>query len=146
MDKLHCVFRKVKNNRLLNRVQLVVDCFHAREQNVTKEQIREAIKNKFKKTHIILIKVKKLFGGGRTKGLALVYDNEEAMKKTEVVKRLNREAREKLPPKDRKRGGGKKKDGRKVKKVRKHKGLKQWGTARTQEKRLLAKQARKGGN
>lgn len=146
MDKLYCRFRKVKNNRLLNRVQMIVDCFHPRELNVTKEQLREAIRNKFKKNHVLLVDVKKLFGGGRTRGTALVYDNEEALKKVENYRRIDREAREKLPPKERKKtvSGGKKKEGRKVKKIRKHKGQKERGTKRTLEKRLAAKQARKG--
>jgi len=146
MDKLYCRFRKVKNNILLNRVQLVVDCFHPREMNVSKEQLREAIRAKFKKNHVLLVNVKKLFGGGRTKGMALVYDNEESMKKVETYRRIDREAREKLAPKDRKKSQpqGKKKEGRKVKKIKKHKNQKEWGTKKSQEKRLAAKQARKG--
>ena len=142
MDKLHCRFTKVKNNRLLNRVQMVVDCYHSAEQNVTKEQIREVIKNKFKKQHIVLIQVKKLFGGGRTKGIALVYDNEESLKKIETVRRVDREAKEKLAPKDRKKGG-KKKEGRKVKKVKKHQAIKKRGTTIRREKNLKRKQEKK---
>ena len=144
MDKLLIRFKKIKNNRLLNRVQMVVECYHNASQKVTKEQLRDAIKNKFKKSHIVLLQVKKLFGGGRTRGLALVYDNEESMNKIETHRRVAREAREKLPPKDRKKTQGKKKDTRKVKKMRKHKAQKQRGTAKVQEKRLAVKQARKG--
>lgn len=142
MDKLFCRFTKVKNNRLLSRVQMVVDVFHARNQKVTKEQIREVIKTKFKKPHVVLTQVKKLFGGGRTKGFALVYDTEEALKKTETERRVNREAREKLPPKDRKKAN-KKKEGRKVKKVKKHQALKKRGTARRLAKNLQVKQDKK---
>ena len=142
MDKIICKFKQVKNNRLLSRVQMIVDVYHHRNQNVTKEQIREVIKNKFKKQHVVLIHVKKLFGGGRTKGFALVYDNEEAMKKIENYRRLDREAREKLPPKDRKKSA-KKKEGRKVKKVKKHQSQKRKGTKRRQDKILERKQAKK---
>jgi len=142
MEKLICRFSKVKNNRLLNRVQMVVDVFHAREQKVTKENIRELIKNKFKKSHIVLLKVKKLFGGGRTKGHVLVYDNEEALKKTETQRRQDREAREKLAPKDRKKGG-KKKETRKVKKKLKHQNQKKRGTERRHTRNLERKQAKK---
>ena len=142
MDKLFCRFTKVKNNRLLNRVQMVVDVFHDRTQKVTKEQIREAIKLKFKKPHVVLINVKKLFGGGRTKGFALVYDNEESMKKIENYRRVEREEREKLPPKDRKKGS-KKKETRKVKKVKKHKGQKERGTKKRSDKNLAKKQEKK---
>lgn len=140
--KLICRFSKIKNNRLLNRVQMVVDCFHPREANVTKEQIKEAIKNKFKKNHIILTQVQKVFGGGRTKGFALVYDNEESLKKVEIERRLNREEREKLAPKDRKKNAPKKKEGRKVKKVKKHQKQKKRGTLRRQNKILERKQAK----
>ena len=142
MDKLHVRFTKVKNNRLLNRVQMVVDVFHARNQKVTKEQIREAIKGHFKKNHIVLVQVKKLFGGGRTKGYALVYDNEESMKRFETTRRLDREAREKLPPKDRKKSA-KKKDTRKVRKVKKHQNVKKRGTKKRQAKNLQVKQDKK---
>lgn len=142
MEKQIYKFTKVQNNRVLNRIQMVVDVYHPKELNVTKEQIRETIKGKFKKPHVIVINVKKLFGGGRTKGFALVYDNEEAMKKIETVKRLDREAREKLPPKDRKKSM-KKKEGRKTKKVRKHQTQKKRGTKKRQDKNLEKKQAKK---
>ena len=137
-----CKFTKVKNNRLLNRVQMVVDVYHNRSSTVTKENIRELIKNKFKKQHVILTQVKQLFGGGRTKGFALVYDNEESLKRIEGQRRQDREARERLPPKDRKKGG-KKKDGRKVKKVKKHLAQKKWGTKKRQDKNLEKKQQKK---
>ena len=121
---------------------MVVDCYHSNDSNVTKEQIREVIRNKFKKQHIVLIQVKKLFGGGRTKGIALVYDNEESLKRFENYRRIEREEREKLAPKDRKKGG-KKKDSRKVKKVKKHQNDKKRGTERRREKNLKRKQDKK---
>ena len=142
MEKLHCRFSKVKNNRLLNRTQMVVDVYHSSEGNVTKEQIREVLRQKFKKQHVVLIQVKKLFGGGRTKGIALVYDNEESMRKIENVKRLDREDRERLPPKDRKKSQ-KKKEGRKVKKVKKHQNNKKRGTQIRRDKDQKRKQDKK---
>ena len=141
MEKLHCRFTKVKNNRLLNRIQMIVDVFHDRSLNVTKEQIREVIRTKYKKQHVVLLNIQKLFGGGRTKGIALVYDNEEAMKRTETQKRLDREERERLAPKDRKKS--KKKDGRKVKKVKKHQKSKKRGTEKRLKKNLDRKQNKK---
>ena len=121
---------------------MVVDVYHDRSANVTKEQIRQAISNKYKKNHIVLVDCKKLFGGGRTKGVALVYDNEDSMKRVENQRRLDREAREKLPPKDRKKSG-KKKEGRKVKKVKKHSQQKRWGTEKRLKKNLEKKQNKK---
>lgn len=121
---------------------MAVDVYHDRSANVTKEQIRESIRGKYKKQHVILLNVKKLFGGGRTKGVALVYDNEEAMKRNETQRRLEREAKERLAPKDRKKAA-KKKDGRKVRKVRKHQQQKKRGTERRNKKNLEKKQGKK---
>lgn len=142
MEKIHCRFTKVKNNRLLNRIQLVVDVYHDKSANVTKEQIRTTISNKYKKNHIVLVNCQKLFGGGRTKAVALVYDNEDSMKRVEGQRRLEREARERLPPKDRKKSS-KKKEGRKVKKVKKHTQQKKWGTEQRIKKNLERKQNKK---
>ena len=139
---LTCRFSKVKNNRLLNRVQLIVDVLHDREAKVTKEQIREKLRHVFKKQHIVLLQIKKHFGGGRTRGIALVYDNEESLKKVEGYRRQEREARERLPPKDRKKSA-KKKEGRKVKKVKKHQAIKKRGTTKRQNKNLARKQDKK---
>lgn len=140
MDKLLARFTKIKNNRLLNRVQMVVDVFHPPEQNVTKDQIKECIKNKFKKNFVSLINVQKVFGGGRTKGYALVYDNEESMKKVEPERRLKRVEREHLPPKERKKSSKGKKEGRKVQKVKRHQAIKKRGTKRRQDIDLQRKQ------
>ena len=142
MEKLHCRFTKVKNNRLLNRVQMVVDVYHSSDANVTKEQIRQVLREKFKKPHVVLIHVKKLFGGGRTKGIALVYDNEESYKRIENQRRQDREDRERLPPKDRKKAA-KKKEGRKIKKVKKHQNSKKRGTQQRRDKNQKRKQEKK---
>ena len=143
MEKLLARFSKVRNNRLLNRIQMNVDIFHPAEQNVTKVQIKDLIKDKFKKSHVSLINVQKLFGGGRTKAIALVYDNEESMKKVEPERRLIRFEREALPPKDRKKCGKGKKEGRKVKKIKRHQLIKKRGTKTRQDKNLARKQAKK---
>ena len=135
-------FSKIKNNRLLNRVQMMVDVFHPSENKVTKEQIREYVRTHFKKQHVSLFGVKKFFGGGRTQGFCLIYDNEDSMKKYEPVSRLRRAELEKVAPKDRKKKEGKK-EGRKVQKVKKHQGQKKRGTKRRQDKNLARKQNKK---
>lgn len=89
-DKLIVRFSKIKNNRLLNRSQMVVDVYHPASQKVTKEQIREYIRTHFKKQHVSLFGVKKFFGGGRTKGFVLIYDNEDSLKKYEPAYRTKR--------------------------------------------------------
>ena len=57
---LTCRFSKVKNNRLLNRVQLIVDVLHDREAKVTKEQIREKLRAVFKSNILSYFKLKSI--------------------------------------------------------------------------------------
>ena len=71
----------------------------------------------------------------------MVYDTEDSMKKYEPKKRLARIEREKLAPKDRK--VEKKKEGRKVTKVKKHQKQKKRGTLRRQTINLERKQKKK---
>ena len=132
---------KIKNNRLLNRTQMIVNAFHSSNVKLTKEQIKEKIKEKFKKTNISIFGVKKLYGGGHTRCYCLVYDSEDALKKFEPPSRIKRMELEKLPPKERKAKG--KKEGRKVLKVKKHQGQRKRATKRRQEKNLERKQKKK---
>jgi small subunit ribosomal protein S24e len=120
----------------------LVDVFHPSDAKVTNEQIREYVRTHFKKPHVSLFGVKKYFGGGRTKGFCLIYDNEDSMKKFEPTYRARRVELEKLAPKDRKKKEGKK-EGRKVQKVKKHQGQKKRGTKRRQDKNLARKQNKK---
>ena len=108
-DKISCRFTKVKNNKLLSRVQMIVDVFHSPQVKVTKNMIMEEVKKKFKKNHISIFGLKKLYGGGRTKAFALVYDSEDAMKKIEPPSRIRKMELEKLPPAERKAAGKPKK-------------------------------------
>jgi small subunit ribosomal protein S24e len=140
-EKFYVRFSKIKNNRLLNRTQMLVDVFHPNEPKVTKEQIREYVRTHFKKQWVSLFGVKKFFGGGRTKGFCLIYDNEDSYRKIEPSARLKRVDIEKIAPKDRKKSG--KKEGRKVQKVKKHQGQRKTGTKRRQEKNLERKQSKK---
>ena len=132
---------KIKNNRLLSRVQMIANIFHPANVKVTKEQIKEKLRAQFKKQHISVFGMKKLYGGGRTKCFALIYDSEDAMKKIEPPSRLKRVELEKLPPKERKPKG--KKEGRKVLKVKKHQGQRKRATKRRQELNLARKQNKK---
>ncbi len=115
---------------------------HPNEPKVTKEEIREYVRAFFKKNHVSLFGVKKFFGGGRTRGFCLVYDNEDSMRKIEPRFRMKRQDEEKIAPKDRKKKEGKK-EGKKVQKVKKHQAQKKRGTKRRQEKNLERKQRKK---
>ena len=132
---------KIKNNRVLDRLQMVVDVFYDHAVKVTKESIRKKIASQFKKNNVVIYSAKKAFGGGRLRCFAMVYDSEDSMKKYEPKKRLSRIEREKLPPKDRK--VEKKKEGRKVSKVKKHQRQKKRGTLRRQNINLERKQKKK---
>ena len=132
---------KIKNNRLLSRVQMIANIFHPANVKVTKEQIKEKLRSQFKKQHISVFGMKKLYGGGRTKCFALIYDSDDAMKKYEPPSRLRRVELEKLPPKERKPKG--KKEGRKVLKVKKHQGQRKRATKRRQDLNLARKQNKK---
>ena len=132
---------KIRNNRVLSRVQMVVDVFHENNVKITKENIKKKIASQFKKSNVVIFGAKKAYGGGRTRCFAMVYDSEDFMKKYEPKRRLARIEREKLAPKDRK--GEKKKEGRKVLKVKKHQKQKKRGTVRRQNINLERKQKKK---
>ena len=132
---------KIRNNRLLDRLQMVVDVFYDRAVKVTKENIKKKIVSQFKKQNVVVFGARKAYGGGRTRCFAMVYDSEDSMKKFEPKKRLARIEREKLAPKDRK--AEKKKEGRKVSKVKKHQKQKKRGTLRRQNINLERKQKKK---
>ena len=130
---------KIKNNRLLDRVQMVCDVFYEPKAKITKEMIKNKIARQFKKPNVVIFSAKKAFGGGRIRCFAMVYDSEDSMKKYVSAKRLARIEREKDP----KKKGEKKKEGRKVTKVKKHQRQKKRGTARRQEINLSRKQKKK---
>merc|ERR1712222_61599 len=125
-------FSKVRQNRLLNRVQMGVDVFHGSVSKIPNESIREYMRTHFKKPHVNVFGVKKYYGGGRTRGYCVIYDNEESMKKYEPVYRAKRVALEKMTPQERK----------KVRKVKGHQLQKKRGTVRKQAKRLAQKQSK----
>ena len=132
---------KIKNNRVLDRIQMVVDVYYEPTLKITKENIKKKIASQFKKPNVVIFGAKKSFGGGRTRCFAMVYDTEDSMKKYEPKRRLARIEREKLAPKDRK--VEKKKEGRKVTKVKKHQKQKKRGTLRRQTINLERKQKKK---
>ena len=130
---------KIKNNRLLDRIQMVCDVYYEPKAKITKEHIRKKLASQFKKQNVVIFSAKKAFGGGRIRCFAMIYDSEDSMKKYVSAKRLARIEREKDP----KKKGEKKKEGRKVTKVKKHQRQKKRGTARRQEINLARKQKKK---
>ena len=131
---------KIKNNRLLERTQMVCDVYHDPKTKVTKESIKKKIVQQFKKPNVIILSARQAFGGGHIRCYVMIYDSEDAMKKYTPAKRLARIEREK-DPKGKK--SEKKKEGRKVFKVKKHQQQKKRATARRQNINLERKQKKK---
>eukprot|EP01133_Synstelium_polycarpum_P005921 gene5921-6853_t len=98
MDKSAVVVhtRKVMSNRLLSRKQFVVDVSHPTKANVSKNDLITAISKIHKvadnKT-VYVFGMKTDFGGGRSTGFGLIYDNLEVAKKYEPKYRLARSFR-----------------------------------------------------
>ncbi|KAI0094904.1 40S ribosomal protein S24 [Irpex rosettiformis] len=112
--------RKFITNRLLARRQFVVDILHPQRPNVSKADLSEKIASIYKteKDRVVTFGLKTHFGGGRTTGFALIYDNEESQRKFEPKYRLIRSGLETAPPKT----------NRKLRKERKNRAKKLRGT------------------
>ena len=79
-------------NRLLARRQMIVDVLHPGKATVAKQEIREKLARMYKTTSdcIVCFGFKTLFGGGKTTGFSLIYDNMDSLKKFEPKYRLQR--------------------------------------------------------
>merc|ERR1711918_5214 len=85
--------RKFLTNRLLSRKQMVVDVLHPGRPNVSKEELRTKLKDMYKandELSVVLFGFRTKFGGGRSTGFCLIYDNASAAKKNEPKYRLIR--------------------------------------------------------
>jgi len=84
--------RKFITNRLLARRQFVVDVLHPSRPNVSKSELSEKLASLYKadKTRVVTFGLRTHFGGGRSTGFALIYDDEASQKKFEPKYRLVR--------------------------------------------------------
>jgi len=84
--------RKFITNRLLARRQFVIDVIHPSRPNVPKSELSEKLASIYKadKARVVTFGFKTHFGGGKSTGFALIYDNEESQKKFEPRYRLVR--------------------------------------------------------
>merc|ERR1712135_251899 len=84
--------RKFMTNRLLNRKQMVVDVLHPGRATVPKTEIRDQLAKMYKTTPDVIFAFgfHTLFGGNKTIGFALIYDNMDSAKKYEPKYRLAR--------------------------------------------------------
>ena len=85
--------RKFKNNPLLGRKQFVLDVLHPQAGTVPKEKLSNKLASIYKvhdQKCIVLFGFHTAFGGGRSQGFGLIYDNLEKMKKFEPKYRQKR--------------------------------------------------------
>jgi small subunit ribosomal protein S24e len=87
--------RKFITNRLLARRQFVIDVLHPSRPNVSKAELSEKLAAQYKtdKSRVVTFGFRTQFGGGRSTGFALIYDDEASQKKFEPKYRLVRVSR-----------------------------------------------------
>ncbi|KAF8626503.1 hypothetical protein AX15_004809 [Amanita polypyramis BW_CC] len=84
--------RKFVTNRLLARRQFVLDVLHPSRSNVSKAELSEKIAALYKtdKDRVVPFGFRTQFGGGKSTGFVLIYDDEASQKKFEPKYRLIR--------------------------------------------------------
>merc|ERR1711934_984768 len=84
--------RKFMTNRLLQRKQMVVDVLHPNMAGVSKADITKELAKRYKADEkaIMMFGFKSAFGGGKSSGFALIYDDAEALKRFEMKYRQAR--------------------------------------------------------
>mmetsp|Transcript_31278 Transcript_31278/g.43347 ORF Transcript_31278/g.43347 Transcript_31278/m.43347 type:complete len:124 (+) Transcript_31278:83-454(+) len=78
--------RKFMTNRLLQRKQFIIDVLHPGLANVSKADLKEKLSKMYSApdtTCISLFGFRTHFGGGKSSGFGLIYDNIAATKKFE---------------------------------------------------------------
>merc|ERR1711935_300451 len=84
--------RKFKRNPLLARKQMIVDVIHPGRANVSKDELSELLAGMYKADSKLttLFGFRTKFGGGKSTGFCLIYDNQESMIKFEPKHRMIR--------------------------------------------------------
>ena len=85
--------RKMINNPLLKRKQIVIELIHPNQGSVSKAAIKEklAVMFKAKDEAISVFGMHSKFGGGRSSGFACMYDDVDARKKCDTKSMLLRD-------------------------------------------------------
>lgn len=85
--------KKFLTNPLLQRKQFVIEVVHPNIPTPSRKEITEKLATMYKvkdSRNISVFGFKPQFGGGRTTGFGLIYENQEATKKFEPKHRLRR--------------------------------------------------------
>jgi small subunit ribosomal protein S24e len=77
---------------LFSQQQMIVDIIHPGRANVPKKELQEVVGGMYKANAklTVLFGFRTKFGGGKSTGFCLIYDNEDAMRKFEPKYRLVR--------------------------------------------------------
>jgi len=116
--------RKFMTNRLLQRKQFIVDVLHQGRSTVPKTEIKQKLALMYKVTDpesIFVFGFKTVFGGGKSTGFGLIYDNQQVAKKFEPKYRLVRAQLVKSETKSRKQRKEKRNRAKKVRGTKKAK-------------------------
>ncbi len=84
--------RRLRINKLLARRELLLDIYHQGKPNVSQADLKELLAKKFNYDvkNIVPFGLKTAFGGNRSTGFALIYDNQQQLVKFEPTFRLRR--------------------------------------------------------
>ena len=117
--------KKFITNRLLQRKQFLIEVVHPGLAGVSKADLKEKLAKMYKVTDpscILLYGFKVAFGGGRSTGFGMIYDNLVAAKKYEPKYRLTRFGMGKAKGVARKQRKERKNRDKKVRGIKKAKG------------------------
>ena len=80
--------RRLRVNKLLARKELLLDVYHEGKPNVSQKDLKELIANKYKCEikNLVLFGFRTAFGGNRSTGFCLSYDNQQYLVKYESSK------------------------------------------------------------
>ncbi|GJN38623.1 hypothetical protein PR202_gb27683 [Eleusine coracana subsp. coracana] len=116
--------RKFMTNRLLSRKQFVLEVIHPGRANVSKAELKERLAKLYEVKDpncIFVFKFRTHFGGGKSTGFGLIYDNLDAAKKFEPKYRLIRNGLATKVEKSRKQMKERKNRAKKIRGVKKTK-------------------------
>ena len=84
--------KKLRVNKLLARKELLLEVFHEGKPNVSQAELKTLISGKYKwdEKNLVLYGFKTAFGGNRSIGFVLAYDNQQYLVKFEPNYRLRR--------------------------------------------------------
>ncbi|KAG2490979.1 hypothetical protein HYH03_010653 [Edaphochlamys debaryana] len=114
--------RKFMTNRLLQRKQFIIDVLHPGRPNVSKSELKEKLASMYDVKDaqcIFLFGFRTQFGGGKSTGFGLIYDDLKGAKQFEPKYRLIRNGLEKKVDKSRKQMKERRKRSKKVRGVKK---------------------------